>query len=133
MLQVLRGKAASWRTYAAGAAFIAAGCGGSTPGGPSGPPTASVTITIAATGVSPTSVDIALGDRVLFINRDARAHSIASDPHPEHSDCPTINQVGFLAAGEQRETGNFVVARSCGFHDHDNPTDQRLWGTIRTR
>jgi hypothetical protein len=53
-----------------------------------------------------------------------------SDPHPEHTDCPEINQVAFLSPGERRETGNFVMARSCGFHDHDNPDNESLKGTI---
>ena len=34
---------------------------------------------------------------------------------------------------QSRETGNFVIARACGFHDHDDPLNQALWGTITTR
>jgi plastocyanin len=118
---------------AAGLVALIAACGQKPPGSPSGVPAPAVTITIGAAGVSPKNVDIGLGDRVLFVNSDARSHSIASDPHPDHTDCPSINQAGFLGPGQSRETGNFVVARTCGFHDHDDPTNKSLWGTITTK
>jgi hypothetical protein len=92
-----------------------------------------VTITISPAGVSPKHVEIALGDRVLFVNNDNRTHFIGSNPHPEHTDCPSINQAGFLGRGQSRETSNFVVAGVCGFHDHDDPMNQNLWGTITTK
>lgn len=93
-------------------------------------PSPSPTIVITSAGVSPKTIQIAIGNRVLFINNDARSHNMYSDPHPEHTDCPEINQVGFLSPGERRETGNFVTPRSCGFHDHDNPDNNSLKGTI---
>ena len=83
--------------------------------------------------MSPKNIDIALGDRVAFVNNDGVAHSIGSNPHPDHSDCPGINQAGFLLPGSTHETGNFVTARVCGFHDHDDPFNQTLWGTITTK
>ena len=100
---------------------------------PSPPPVQSTTITITGAGVSPKNVIVSLGDRVLFINNDGRSHNMTSDPHPDHNDCPDINQVGFLAAGQSRETGNLVIARVCGFHDHDDPGQQNLQGSITIR
>lgn len=100
---------------------------------PPPPPLPAVTIRITPTGVSPKTVEVALGARVLFINNDTREHTMGTDPHPDHTDCPVINQVGLLRPGEQRETGNFVVIRSCGFHDHELPTLTELWGTIVTK
>jgi hypothetical protein len=41
-----------------------------------------------------------------------------------------VNQAGFLQPGQSRETGNFVQARTCGFHDHDNPNNAALRGSI---
>jgi hypothetical protein len=41
--------------------------------------------------------------------------------------------VGFLSPGQSRETGNLVVARTCGFHDHDIPGSASLQGTITIR
>jgi len=94
-------------------------------------PVATNTITITSSGVSPKSIQISLGTRVLFINNDTRSHTMASNPHPEHTDCPEINQVGFLTPGQSRETGNMVVARSCGYHDHDDASNTNFQGTIQ--
>jgi hypothetical protein len=55
---------------------------------------------------------------------------MSSNPHPSHTDCPEINQVGFLSAGQSRQTGNLNTARTCGFHDHNQPTNASLQGTI---
>lgn len=102
----------------------------STPTNPSSPPVSTTTITITASGVSPKNIQVTLGARVRFINNDTRAHNMTSNPHPDHTDCPEINQVGFLQPLQQRETGNLVTVRTCGFHDHDNPTNQALNGSI---
>lgn len=103
---------------------------GRKPTSPTGPVVSTNTITITAAGVNPRNVQVTLGSRVLFINNDTIAHDMTSDPHPEHNDCPDINQVGFLSPGQSRETGNLVVVRTCGFHDHDNPDIANLKGTI---
>ena len=110
-------------------AVVALGGCAKTPTSPTPTPT-QTTITITGTGVSPKSVQIALGARVLFVNNDTREHDMGSDPHPDHTDCPVINQVGVLKPGERRETGNFVVARTCGYHDHEAPSDVSLQGSI---
>lgn len=109
-----------------------AGCGRkSSPTAPSSTGSgAAATVTITAAGVSPREVRIRAGSRVLFVNNDTRAHNMASDPHPEHTDCPEINQVGFLQPGQSRETGNFVTARTCGYHDHNLPDVESLRGRI---
>jgi plastocyanin len=104
--------------------------GGDSPTTPTPPPVSTTTITITAAGVTPKSIEVALGARVRFVNSDSRAHSMTSDPHPDHTDCPEINQAGFLQPGQSRETGNLVQARTCGFHDHDNPNNAALRGSI---
>jgi len=119
---------------ALGAAIIA--CNKSSPTAPSPGNTPQVqtnTITITASGADPRNVAIAVGTRVLFVNNDSRSHNMTSDPHPDHTQCPEINQVGFLSPGQSRETGNLVVARTCGFHDHDNPGQASLTGQIVIR
>lgn len=55
---------------------------------------------------------------------------MTSDPHPEHTDCIEINQVGNLGPGESRQTGNLNIARRCGFHDHLQNQVQALTGSI---
>lgn len=97
------------------------------------PQVQTTTITITSSGASPRNIAVNVGSRVLFINNDTRAHNMVSDPHPDHMDCPDINQVGFLNPGQSRETGNLVTARTCGFHDHDNPSQATLNGQIVIR
>ena len=96
-------------------------------------PTPTNTIIITASGVSPKDILIAPGTRVLFQNNDSRSHNMSSDPHPEHSDCTEINQVGLLAVGQSRETGNLNAVRTCRFHDHDLPNVSNLAGAIVIR
>ena len=123
-------------------AVAAAACGGggsSTPTTPTPPTTtpppggnpATATITIGADGrVSPSTVTIALGGRVTMINNHNQTHDMQSDPHPEHTDCPPFAQIGFLSPGQQRTSGNFNTARTCGFHDHNRELDTGLQGRI---
>jgi len=67
---------------------------------------------------------------VTFTNNDSRPHDMESDPHPEHTDCPEINQAGFLTPGQTRLTGNLNTVRRCGFHDHGEAENRNLQGTI---
>lgn len=123
------------------AALFSPGCG--SPSAPSSDPppnnggsgggtvTDSATITISSAGtVSPATVTIRQGGRVTFVNNHSRAHDMSSDPHPEHTDCPPMDQVGFLTPGQNRTSGNFNTIRTCGFHDHNEPTASALQGRI---
>ena len=116
-------------------------CGGGdsspTPSSPTPTPTptptpnpSTATITITASGVAPRSVTIAPGGRVTFVNNDTRVHDMNSNPHPAHTDCPAINDVGFLTAGQTKTTGNLNTPRTCGFHDHNRESDTSLQGAI---
>jgi plastocyanin len=122
-------------------AATAVACGGgssspttpTTPTSPTNPTTPSdtATITIGADGrVSPASVTITRGGRVTMINNHNTTHDMSSDPHPDHTQCPELNQWGFMQPGQQRTSGNLNVARTCGFHDHNRDTDPNLKGTI---
>lgn len=108
--------------------------GGGSPSSPAPPPSTGPTITISSAGVvSPTELTVSPGARVLFVNDHSRPHDMTSDPHPDHSDCPEINQVGLLATAQRRETGNLVAVRTCGFHDHNDPDNASLRGRITIR
>ena len=111
-------------------AVLTAGCSGSSGSDTSPSQTPAATITITASGVSPRSVTVPRGSQVQFVNNDTRAHDMDSDPHPEHTDCPPINAVGFLNPGQSRQTENLNTARTCGFHDHGDPTNANLHGSI---
>lgn len=124
---------------------MVAACGGSSPSSPSGGGGGTVivrdggatgasgaTITITAAGVSPASVTVAVGQTVTFINNDTRPHEMASDPHPNHGTCPSIEAgLGTLATSQTRVTRAFANAGSCGYHDHLNDSSNSLRGTIR--
>lgn len=97
---------------------------------PSPSPGATATITITSSGVSPQNVTVTVGGRVTFVNNDTRAHDMASNPHPGHTDCPELNSVGFLTPGQSRTSGNLNTRRTCGFHDHNRDADPTLRGTV---
>lgn len=126
---------------AAFAACLAVACGGSSTapsssggsnngGNNGGGSTSTNTITITSAGVSPKDITVSIGSRVTFVNNDSQPHDMNSNPHPEHTDCPALN-VGFIPAGQQGITQNLNVARTCGYHDHNQPSNTALQGTIR--
>ena len=125
------------RVLAAGLLVALAACGGgddSTPTGPgSSPGPSGATITIAEGRVTPASVTINVGQSVTFINNNGRGHNVTSDPHPNHTDCPAINAVGNMTNGQTRLTNALTTARTCGFHNHDDPDNASFRGSIIIR
>lgn len=135
-------KRINWGGYVLAAVVlgVALSCGGGgTPTGPGAggagtgtgqPGVSGATVTIANGRVTPASVTIAVGQSVTFINNDTRVRNMYSDPHPGHTQCPSINAVGTLNVGQTKLTNSLPTARSCGFHDHDDPDNTLLHGTI---
>jgi plastocyanin len=120
----------------AAAACGGSGGGGGNPGGPSGgnPGPSGATITIGGNGaISPTSVTINPGESVTFVNNHNIPHNMASDPHPAHGDCPAINALGVISASSSKLTNALTTSRSCSFHDHNDPDNGALKGTITIR
>ena len=122
------------RILAAGAAAAAAiaaalSCGGSSSSSTSPTPSAT-TIVISNNAASPQNVTVTRGSQVTVTNNDSRDHEMDSDPHPEHTDCPELNQIGFLNPGQSRQSGNLNTARKCGIHDHRAPDNAALRVTI---
>lgn len=114
------------------AAIACGGDNGGNPAAPTGSPGPSgATLTIDSNGViSPQQVTVSVGQSVTVVNSDNVAHQITSNPHPDHTDCPVINALGSIQPGQTRLTNAFTAARTCGFHDHLNPTSAGLMGTI---
>ena len=137
------------RTLTLGTLLLAAACGGggggsTTPTTPTPTPTPTTssspstgdpatTITITSAGVSPKQIQVAVGGRITFVNQDNQFHEMASDPHPIHTDCPEINEVGAIGPGTSRQTGVFTRAMTCGYHDHGQDTNAALQGRIVIR
>jgi plastocyanin len=120
---------------------LVAGCGSSSPNSPSGVTVIvrdggvggpnGATITITGAGVNPPNVTVAVGQTVTFINNDNRSHEMASNPHPQHGSCPSMEAgLGTIAAGQTKITHNFANAGACGFHDHLDDGNGSLKGTI---
>jgi plastocyanin len=131
-----------------GAASVAAlivttACGGSSPTSPGGGGgsvvvqstgsvgTVGATITIGANGsVSPSQVNVPVGQSVTFVNNDSRSHDMESDPHPAHTACPSIANVGLLQPGQSKTTFGFANTGTCGYHDHSDSNNNGLMGRI---
>ena len=113
--------------------LLVTSCGGAN--GPTGPDTASPepTVRVTARGFEPPNVVVAVGGRVRFENADERPHSIRSNPIDTHADCPPINEVGFLSAGQARVTGRLAELRTCNYHDELSEVSQLLTGSITIR
>jgi plastocyanin len=116
-------------------------CGGSSTSPSGGGPVAAVvrdggtgptgaTITLTSAGANPRSVTVAVGQSVTVINNDSRARDIASDPHPQHGTCPSIDALGPLSGGQTRTTHAFANAGTCGYHDHLDDSNGAFKGTI---
>jgi plastocyanin len=123
------------RTFGAILAAAALGsCGGNSPSSPSpgspGGSNSAITVTITSSGVNPKQITVPQGTRVLFVNNDVQSRQINSDPHPEHTDCVEINNIGLISPGQTKETGNLNTVKTCGYHDHGNPEDAHFKGSI---
>ena len=121
------------------AALAGGGCGGSSPTQPStgggtvgsGGGTADANrITITSSGVDKKALTIKVGERITVTNSDTRSYQFSSDPHPDHTDCPELNQIGFIQPNQTKESGNFVKVQTCGFHDHNQPSNTSLQGRV---
>jgi plastocyanin len=111
---------------------------------PSPSPTASITssatpgpstytVRLAASGPSPSALTIRVGDTVTFINSDtSSSYWPASDPHPVHTLCPGFDARRPLTPGDSYSL-TFTQARSCTYHDHLDPGNSALQGTIIVR
>jgi plastocyanin len=120
---------------AVGLAMVGA-CGGSSSPSSTGPTsgctpsTNANTLVIQNNTICPAALTVTRGTQITILNSDSTAHEMDSDPHPEHTDCPELNQIGFLNPGQSRQSGNLNTARKCGMHDHRSPDTASLKATI---
>lgn len=85
-------------------------------------------VEITSQGFSPSTLTIAKGTTVTFINMDSSPHQPASNPHPTHTGYPitggcvgsTFDACTNLAAGESWSF-TFNEVGSWEYHDHLNP------------
>jgi len=96
---------------------------------PAGPPT----ITLSATGFTPQEITVPVGEHVTFLNADRIGHDIFSGLEHNSPECAEVDAVGFLVAGQRRETSVFEQSKTCRFHDHENLGNPAYQGRIVAR
>lgn len=84
-----------------------------------------VSVTIENNKLNPQSVEINVGDSVVWLNKDETKHHIASDPHPSHTALPGFESVDLSVS--QTYSFKFTKAGTWGYHDHLNPS---IKGTV---
>ena len=131
----MSGRTAGGVIFAMVTTFIL-GCGGSSTPSSTAPTTGCTpssspnTLVIQNNTICPQALTVTRGSQITVLNSDSRTHEMDSDPHPEHSDCPELNQVGFLSPGQSKQSGNLNTARRCGMHDHGSPDTGSLKAVI---
>ena len=93
-----------------------------------------VTYTVKLTngGLAPATLSIRTGDTVKLLNTTDAFFWPASNPHPTHTDCPGFDALRGLANGESY-TLTFSKVQTCGYHNHLDPANSAMWGTITVR
>jgi plastocyanin len=86
-----------------------------------------VTVNYTNSGFSPKTITIKKGDAVTFVNESSGGMSVASDPHPTHTDYPEFDQFKSPEKGQKSYTFVFDKVGSWGYHNHLNPS---MVGTV---
>jgi len=83
-------------------------------------------VQITSLGFSPKEITVAAGTTVKFTNSDTRIHTVASTPHPIHTDLPGFESSSLAPS----ESYSFTFAKigDWGYHDHLNPS---IKGTVK--
>lgn len=89
-------------------------------------------VKLTSGGITPASLTIRVGDTVTFRNDAAVSFWPASNPHPTHTDCPGFDAMRALNNGESY-TLAFTKVEQCGYHNHLDPSNPMMKGTITVR
>lgn len=85
-----------------------------------------VTVNYTDSGFSPKTVTIKKGDSITFINESNGGMSVASDPHPTHTNYPAFDQYKSGEKGSKSYTFVFDKIGSWGYHNHLNSSNTGL-------
>ena len=69
-------------------------------------------------GFSPVTLTVKKGTTVKFVNTSGQKMSVASDPHPSHTNYPEFDQFKSDAKGKDEYSFVFDKAGAWGYHDH---------------
>lgn len=78
------------------------------------------TVTITASGFSPSTITISVGEMVMWVNNDIKNHWPASDPHPQHTDYSGFDSLGISSGSSW--SFKFNATGTWNYHDHNLPT-----------
>jgi len=87
--------------------------------------TSGMSVKISPSGFEPSQIKIKRGSKVTWLNESGSVVSIASDPHPTHTNYPPLN-LGILENGTSVSLV-FDSSGNYGYHDHLNPAHK---GTV---
>lgn len=86
-------------------------------------------VRLTQSGPQPKTLTVRAGDSVSFINGTDAPYWPASDPHPTHNLCPGFDARRGLKLGDGY-TLMFSARRTCTYHNHLDPFNVALKGTI---
>ncbi len=78
------------------------------------------TVTITASGFSPATITISVGESVMWVNNDIKNHWPASDPHPQHTDYSGFDSLGISSGSSW--SFKFNKTGTWNYHDHNMPS-----------
>lgn len=88
----------------------------------------SFSVHIQASSFNPPTLTVSKGDTLVWLNDDVMKHQVISDPHPSHSDYPTLSSPVLEKNGTF--TFKFTDSGTFKYHDEQNPA---LKGTIEVK
>lgn len=71
---------------------------------------------------SPASLTVKVGTTVKFVNKSADPMSVASNPHPTHTDYPGFDQYKSTFKGQNEYDFTFDKVGTWGYHNHLSPS-----------
>lgn len=79
---------------------------------------ADVTVDLLPEGIDPEAVEINVGDRIRFVNRDRPGHVHRHGPAPGTLLLPCDGSCRPLGPGESAVSGPFLLEQTCTLHEH---------------
>ncbi len=82
--------------------------------------TSVATVDITETGFNPLTIRVKKGDRITWVNKDAKPHQVAADPHPTGESLPTLKSEDPLMQDESY-TAVMEKPGTYTYHDYLDP------------
>lgn len=82
-----------------------------------------VLVEYLAAGFSPASVTVKKGTTIKFVNNSGGPMSVASNPHPTHTDYSSFDQWKSDAKGQAEYDFTFAKVGTWGYHNHAKASD----------